>query len=228
MKFSKIQISIFIALLFHFFGVIGILFSSNKEWFINNTPLNLILMTGLLFWNQQKPELRWFIFFLVCFFTGMITEMIGVNTSFLFGNYQYGNILGFKILGVPLLIGLNWFVVVYSCIVIIEQLHAWLKKRNSINGQPILPKQLENISIIFDGALLATFFDWVMEPIAVQLGFWHWSTTEIPMFNFFCWFIISSLLIAFSRKFNFLKQNEFAVHLLLIQTLFFLTLRIFI
>jgi len=228
MKFRKIHISTFLAILFHLSGVIGILFSPYSEWFIQNTPLNLLLMTGLLFWNQQKINQPFFLFFACCFFTGMVSEMIGVNTGMLFGTYSYGKILGFKIAGVPLLIGLNWFVLVYSCIVLMEQLHEWVNNKYAASEMPLMPERLVSLSIIIDGALLATFFDWIMEPAAVKLGFWQWESATIPTFNYLCWFIISALLIWVSRKLKFQKRNDFAVHLLIIQTLFFLTLRIFL
>lgn len=228
MKFSKIQVSTFLAILFHLSGVIGILFSPYSEWFITNTPLNLLLMTVLLLWNQQKINQVFFLFFACCFLTGMISEMIGVNTGMLFGTYSYGKILGLKIAGVPLLIGLNWFVLVYSCIVLMEQLHKWFNNKYIASGEPLMPERLVSLSIIIDGALLATFFDWIMEPAAVKLGFWQWESATIPTFNYICWFIISALLIWVSRKLKFQKRNDFAVHLLIIQTLFFLTLRIFL
>ena len=228
MNFSKIQISTFLAILFHLSGVIGILFSPYSEWFIHNTPLNLLLMTILLIWNQQKINWQFILFFACCFLVGMVSEMIGVSTGILFGTYSYGKILGFKIAGVPLLIGLNWFVLVYSCIVLMEQIHEWVNHKYAAADIPLMPERLVNISIIIDGALLATFFDWIMEPAAVKLGFWQWESASIPTFNYTCWFIISALLIWVSRKFKFSKRNDFAVHLLMTQTLFFLTLRIFL
>ena len=42
----------------------------------------------------------------------MLTEAIGVNTGLLFGTYEYGANLGFKIFGVPLIIGVNWTVLI--------------------------------------------------------------------------------------------------------------------
>ena len=40
----------------------------------------------------------------------MITESLGVNYGLIFGNYEYGNNLGFKFFGVPFLIGINWII----------------------------------------------------------------------------------------------------------------------
>ena len=64
-------------------------------------------------------------------------------------------------------------------------------------------------------------FDWIMEPTAVQLGFWKWLPAgEIPLYNFICWFVISALLQTAFRLFKFPKPNQFAVHLLIIELLF--------
>jgi putative membrane protein len=158
----------------------------------------------------------------------MITEMIGVNTGLLFGNYTYGSVMGFKIGGVPLLIGLYWFIVIYCCIVIMEQMHQWVKAKYEALDQPVMSEKWEHISIVVDGAMMAAFFDWLMEPAAVKLGFWFWHSVSIPLYNYFCWFMIASLLIVAARKISIPKRNDFAVHLLIIQTLFFLTLRIFL
>src|SRR6266542_2687077 len=90
---QKNNIALFLALLFHICGAIGILFTPYKQWFINNTPVNLLLMTALLIFTQKEKN-KWFLGFVVlCFATGMITEMIGVNTGQLFGDYSYGEVL---------------------------------------------------------------------------------------------------------------------------------------
>lgn len=224
----KLNTSVFLAILFHLSGLIGILYTSYNNWFIANTPINLSLMALLLIWNQSNINKGFTLFFLICFSTGMITEMIGVNTGYLFGQYHYGNILGIKWMGVPLLIGVNWFVTVYSCLIIMEQLHRWIKTKFIKEDQPLPSAKFETLSVIVDGALLASYFDWLMEPVAVKLGYWQWASETIPVYNYLCWFVISVALIAIARKLSFIKQNPFAIHLILIQALFFLTLRTFL
>ena len=91
------------------------------------------------------------------------------------------------------------------------------------------PMALKALSVIVDGATLAVFFDWLMEPVAVKLGYWAWNGDgSIPMFNYLCWFIVSLLLLAVFHFAKFNKQNKFAVNLLLIQLMFFLLLRTFL
>jgi putative membrane protein len=88
---------------------------------------------------------------------------------------------------------------------------------------------LKTMSVIVDGATLAVVFDWLMEPVAIHLGYWSWGGTgEIPIFNYACWFIFSMLFLLVFHFCSFDKQNKFALHLLLIQIMFFSLLRTFL
>jgi len=227
MNFSKQNIATFIAILFHVSGLIGILFTPYKDWFIQNTPLNLCLMTILLFWNQEQKNLSFLGFAAIAFLVGMGTEMIGVNTGKLFGEYKYGTVMGAGLNGVPWLIGINWFVVVFSSGAIMVKFQQWFAKKSEADGRG-LPPRLAALSVIIDGALLATFFDWIMEPVAMKLGFWQWKNSEVPLYNYACWFLISAALLVVYRWFSFDKHNHFAVHLFIIQALFFLALRTYL
>lgn len=226
-QFNKLNISIFIALLFHVSGVIGILCTTHKHWFIQHTPINLLVMFILLLYNQPKINIPFIWFTCIVFVAGLLFEIIGVNTGLLFGVYQYGNIMGYKLMGVPLLMGIQWAVIIICSGTIMYYLqNAVLKKMNhsAITIHPLLHR----LSNVIDGALLATFFDFIMEPIAMQLNFWNWKNNAIPMYNYLCWFIISSCLLWLFNKLQFNKTNQFAIHLFIIQLLFFIVLRIFL
>ena len=96
------------------------------------------------------------------------------------------------------------------------------------NAGSAMPAWVAAASLVIDGALLATLFDWLMEPVAMKLGFWHWTKEAPPFYNYTCWFIISLLLLIMFRRFSFPKANQFAVHLFIIQVLFFLALRTYL
>ncbi len=225
--FSKNNISIFIALLFHVSGLIGILFTPYKTWFIQNTPLNLGLMFLLLVWVQPKKNLSFVLFIAVAFLVGMGTEMIGVNTGKLFGYYHYGSVMGKQLNGVPYLIGINWFVTVFCSGIIMYKLNNWIEEKYIDAGIQIKPI-FKTLTFIFDGALLATIFDYNLEPVAMQLNFWQWQNNIIPLYNFVCWFVISGCLLMVFRWLNFNKTNHFAVHLFIIQFLFFIALQTYL
>ncbi len=184
-------------------------------------------MSLLLVWTQQQKNIHFFLFLISAWAVGMCTEIIGTNTSLLFGSYKYGNLLGIKLKNVPLLIGINWFVTIYNAGVIVTIFDDWILRK--LSGDAHFSSVMLTLSFIIDAALLATFFDWLMEPVAVKLGFWQWlADGQPPLFNYTSWFVISALLLAVFRWLKFNKHNHFAVHLFIIQLLFFLTLRTFL
>lgn len=225
-RFSKYQIATSLAILFHIIGLAGILFF-DKNFFARSTPFNLLLMFALLVWTQKERNRFFWIFLCACFIIGVTVEIIGVNTSALFGDYHYGNVLGPKLKNVPLFIGINWFIIIYCCGISVHTLFMKIISRVSEAREGTAPA-LKALSIIIDGATLAVFFDWMMEPVAVKLNYWHWSGGEsIPFYNYICWFIVSILLLGIFHFCKFEKQNKFAVNLLLIQFMFFLILKAF-
>jgi bisanhydrobacterioruberin hydratase len=224
--FSKQQIATAIALLFHSIGLIGILFF-NSPAIIQATPFNLLLSFVLIMYTHPKKN-KWFLAFIfITAFVGFLAEIIGVHTGYLFGSYHYLQVLGPKLYSVPILIAINWFIIMYCCGI---STHTLLQKaiaKLAADGAEI-PVKVKAISIIIDGATVAVFFDWIMEPVAVQLKFWQWhGDGTIPLYNYCSWFLISTALLALFHFFKFTKQNKFGIHLLMIQTMFFLLLRCF-
>lgn len=224
---SKYQIATAIALCFHLIGLTGILFF-NQAFFIQSTPFNLLLSFALLVWTQQTKNTAFLLFVAAVFLIGYFSEVAGVNTGLLFGDYSYGKVLGFQLLQVPLLIAFNWFIIIYCCGISTQSL--LLKVINRVASDTKEPPLiLKAISVIVDGATLAVVFDWLMEPVAMKLGFWVWhGDGSIPLYNYICWFVISMLLLTIFHLCGFDKGNRFAVNLLLIQALFFLILRTFL
>ncbi len=224
-RFSKQQIATGVAILFHAIGLAGILFFKS-DFIIRSTPINLLLMFALIIWTQAEKNTFFFIFLATAVATGIVVEIIGVNTQMLFGQYSYGIVLGPKIKAVPFIIGINWFIIIYCCGI---SIHTLLMKaiQKIATDTSSTPQALKAVSVIIDGATMAVFFDWVMEPVAMQLGFWQWQG-DIPMYNYTCWFGVSMILLTVFHFCNFNKTNKFAVHLLMIQVLFFLLLRTFL
>lgn len=156
---------------------------------------------------------------------GIVVEIIGTKTGWLFGKYVYNEVLGPKIQNVPVIIGINWFIIMYCCGISIHTLLSKIPDPVSLKtGNP--KPALKAASVIVDGASLAVLFDWIIEPVAVKLGYWTWAGFDgVPLYNYICWFFISSGLLAIFHFSQFDKQNKFAVNLLLIQAMFFLVLR---
>lgn len=224
MRADKITIATVTAIILHLVGFIGILFI-DRDRFAAVTFYHLLIMFGLLIYTQERITKGFIAFMLICIVTGFAVELLGTKTGWLFGNYTYGKTLGPAIEGVPVIIGINWFVIIYCCGITIQRMLIRISEQVSKEtGRPRKP--LRTIAIVADGALLAVLFDWLMEPVAINLDYWNWAGgDEVPFFNYLSWFLVSSLLMAVFHYMSFYKQNRFAVNLLLTQMMFFLLLR---
>lgn len=192
---------IIIIWIFHLTGIFGILYG-NSEWFINLTPLNLSVSFFLLVF-VNKNYFKTIIFILICFFVGMISEILGVNYGFIFGNYEYGNALGYRVFGVPLLIGANWAILTISC----SALSATL---------------FDSIFVkIIMGVFLMVMLDAVIEPIAPLLDFWEFDDGKAPLKNYLGWIIVSVPLNSFYHILKIKVNGTFTHHLYILNILFF-------
>jgi putative membrane protein len=223
--FQKYSWSVFILLLFHVSGIIG-MSTIYKDWFVNNTPINLGVCFVILILNEEFLSLRLLFIWILFILVGFLAEYIGVNYGILFGNYYYGDMLGFQFKGVPIIIGINWLVIIYCSIHIVHFLCIRLFKGSKI----ILPvnnlSRMEIIGVSFFIASIATCFDYIMEPGAIKLGFWTWESGNlIPLLNYITWFVISWLLSIGFLLFKVPAKNLITIPLFIIQLVFFIIIQ---
>jgi len=192
---------IIIIWIFHLTGIFGILYG-NSEWFINLTPLNLSVSFFLLVF-VNKNHFKTITFILICFFVGMISEILGVNYGLIFGDYEYGNALGYRLFGVPLLIGANWAILTLSCSALSATLF------NSIFVKIIM------------GVFLMVMLDAVIEPIAPLLDFWEFNGGKAPLKNYLGWIMVSFPLNCFYHILKIRVNGTFTHHLYILNILFF-------
>lgn len=204
----KITLSIFIIWLFNISGVIGIL-SSYSEWFLGLTPLNLVLYFLLILWNLEKLSIKFFVAFSIPFFLGFITEFLGVNYGLIFGTYEYGENLGFKIEGVPLMICVNWGILT----VITADVSTFIHKNMIIRS-------------LFGGVFMM-ILDLIIEVSAPRFDFWEFENNIIPLKNYIAWFVIGFVAHYFYNKCSVKTDKKISLHVLLAITIFFLTFLIF-
>lgn len=226
-KTTIYNIALFVALLIHTVGLFGILLTPYKDWFVEKTFFNLLLMAVLLIATHKGKNKNFFLFLIITFIAGFGIEVLGVNTGAIFGSYAYNDILGIQFFNVPLIISLNWFVIIYCTGMFATAYENYMLQKLNESGFS-LSSRLNMISFIFDATLLAVFFDWVMEPAAIKLGYWQWQNNNVPFYNYISWIIVSALLLVVFKKLNTGRRNIFAVHLFIIQVLFFLVLRTFL
>lgn len=195
-----------VLVIFHCVGLWGLLLSDDPEYFQQLTPMNLLLTNALLFSFHRRWNSAFVLFAAVVFAVGFLSEVIGVHTGLLFGDYSYGEALGVKLWDVPLLIGLNWLMLVYTT--------------GHVSNYTKLPWLAKALA----GALLMVLLDYFIEPVAMRYDFWSWQGSHIPASNFIGWFGMAFLLQLYFQKGSFFKQNRLAPYVYLVQFLFFICL----
>lgn len=185
----KNKILIGIIILFHLVGSVGLAIPSTKAYFLSLSSYNLLLSFLVVLIAPGLKRLRFYLFVLFVFLIGYGVEWIGVHTHFLFGNYSYGKNLGFKLSGIPLIIGINW-------VVLILVTHSIsLKFLNHNIFTPVL------------AAIFMVGLDFLIEPVAIKSDYWSWYGNHIPVFNYVCWFFISLIIHFIYRKIRLTEQN---------------------
>ena len=207
---QKVAFSVAVLVIFHLVGFWGLALSGNQVYFQQLTPLNLLLTVFLLFLNCRAYDKALLLFAFFTFAVSFLAEVIGVHTGLLFGNYQYGAALGFKLWQVPLLIGVNWVMLVYC---------SGIAARNLLKNP---------FSAALLGALLMVLLDFLIEPVAIIYDFWTWQTAEIPLWNYVCWLVLALVLQVYFQFSGVLKNNALAWPVLVIQAVFFFALNLFL
>ncbi len=203
---SKQNICSLIIILFHLVGLYGFLNPNLTDFFIQLVPFHLLLMLALLVISGNDGSMNIRLFALVVFIFGFLIEVAGVNTGLIFGSYTYGATLGLKLWETPLLIGVNWLILVYSTGVLLNGF--WPNK----------------YFLALLGAIILVSIDFLIEPVAITYDYWSWTQQIIPMQNYLGWFAVSFTMFILFTSVNFKKQNRSAIVLFVTQVCFFIIL----
>lgn len=197
------KIAPLILVVFHIIGLVLFLSSDEAS---DLTWMNLTLCGLLVFLGDLDHDLKntWkkLIVFLLIYWGGFFIEYIGTTTGLLFGDYSYGEVLGWKWLGVSLIIGVNWYAIVLA----------------SVNFARLFFKNKWLVILI--GAALCVVMDLIIEPVAIEYEFWTWHSGEIPVFNYVTWFIFA-LIFSGVYVLTVEKRNNSAATLYVVWALFF-------
>jgi putative membrane protein len=188
-------------------GLVGLSLPPSRLLFSSLVPFSLLLTTALLLYFHVGWTKRVVIVFFLVFLSGLLIEMAGVTTGNIFGNYLYGPALGLMVFGTPLMIGVNWFLLVYCAYEIFR------------GYKHILVTALL-------GSFLLVMYDFVLEPVAVNLYWWLWVFGAIPVQNFLAWLLISFFMIILMHQAKMESRNPVAKFLFIIQFLFFFILNL--
>lgn len=186
----------------YFVGIIGFSQAKFRATLLPASGVVLYLST-LAIALASKNKIKFIVFMSIAFLIGFGAEVIGVNTSYLFGNYVYGVNLGPKLLNVSIVIGLLWGVLALGAASMVDQI------------------SLFNRWKVFFGAAIMLAVDLIMEPVAIANQFWSWEGGDVPLYNYVCWFLIAIILQLILRKFKLNEKNKVYNTLLILMVVFF-------
>jgi putative membrane protein len=163
-------------------GLIGILLPVTRSFFLSLTPYMLLFSFLIVYLEEGRWVIRNILAILLILLFSFGIEYVGVNYGYLFGDYKYGSILGFKYYHVPVIIPLTWAMLSIAARSLI----------NLVTNQYVISALLS--------AIVITAYDFLLELVAVRFGWWWWANGEIPIFNYVCWFIFSFIFQLLFRK----------------------------
>ncbi|MEX2314824.1 MAG: carotenoid biosynthesis protein, partial [Thermomicrobiales bacterium] len=135
-------------------------------------------------------------FFTVTVTLSLASELFGTGTGWPFGNYEYTDGLGYKVLGrVPFTIPLSWFYVGFASYLLMNRLAEGRARR------------YQGLLAVLGGAYLLTVWDLALDPAmaheSLAIQFWTWFETGpyfgMPLKNFAGWAFTAALFMGVSR-----------------------------
>ncbi|MDN3587030.1 carotenoid biosynthesis protein [Pedobacter aquatilis] len=201
------RLSVAIIIIFHLVGLIGFLMPVAQPYFTKLVPFHLLLMFAVIIFSYNADIKRLLLFICGVFLCGYLVEVLGVKTGKIFGSYYYGTTLGFKVAAVPLLMGVNWVILIFSA----GQMIKGFKIRNGILASLI-------------GGLCLILLDFFLEPTAMKFDYWHWDHNLIPVQNYVAWFIVSVILLKFYYALGLKQQKYIGTTMYISQLIFFVVL----
>ena len=192
---------LYFLILVYISGAIGFLF--NPGFFAPFTPLTLAFTCFVFLIHQPLNNLNYTLSFIGLAVVGFVAEVIGVKTGVVFGNYYYGNALGYTVVGEPLVISLNWGLLINIGVLVATYL----------SKIPLLIATL--------AAFIITGVDLLIEQVASQMDYWHFSNGIAGIQNYIGWFIISFFTSWLLQKHLVKGDKKNALVFLLLQLFFF-------
>jgi putative membrane protein len=189
-------------------GAIG--FVVNPSFFSPFTPYTLLLTCFVFLIHSPLKEKKFIITFFSIAFLSFIIEVIGVKTGLIFGKYSYGNGLGYKLLNVPLVISINWAILICAGIIVVSRIFT------------------NKITVLVVAALLITLLDLVYEQVAPKLDFWQFESGLPGLNNYLSWIGVAFFTSYFFYPTIIKGNRTVSLIILLLQIIFFTFLFIFI
>lgn len=202
---NALRVKLFIVIFFTV-GIVAIYIPYSSAFFVSLTPFALLLSFFFLLVFHKNFNLKYLLVFLTIFIIGFLVEMIGTNTGLIFGFYKYGKTLGLQLWNTPLMIGMNWVLVIYLTASIVSKLKL---------NKPLTVLLASGLTIVYD---------LVLEQIAPKMMMWTWKGDVVPFRNYVGWFVLSTIFHSLVQYSHIKTKNKLALVVFITQLMFFVLL----
>jgi putative membrane protein len=213
MKQYKALLSIVLLVILYAFGLIGIASGLNT---MSSSPFSLLISPFLLFASHGRFDRRLVIYVFIVAVCGFLLSWLGVTTGNIFGQFFYGNNLGYKLMDVPLIVGIGWLMTSYCTMIIAIKLFS----KANLGETSFLTRNAQFVTPLV-AAALGVLLQFFVEQVAPVYDFWYWKSQTVPLQNYTAWF---AFLYAFNYLFYKLDidaDNKVAIWLYGLQVIFF-------
>lgn len=176
-------------------SLVGFTTAHQQAWYLYYTPYFILLNAVLLLLYQKEWSKPTFYFGASALFLGFAVEVIAVQTASLYGSYSFGETLGFKALGVPLVLPIYWLVNALSTACLVHK----------------LPLKNPWILSAF-GALLMVLLTGFIHQVAPKLNFWSISSPNGLLRLSLVWFLFGFALQYLFIRLKVSAKNPMAVY----------------
>jgi bisanhydrobacterioruberin hydratase len=160
----KYPVHTVIAISFYYLvGIIGLINEQFQSLFKALVPYTLLFSLYFLLLFHEGSKVKIYVTAMIIILLSFLVEAIGVNTGVIFGHYVYGPTLGIKLWNTPLMIGVNWLLLIYSCWVL----------TGLFTGNRLL-------KYLF-ASMLMVIYDIALEPVAM-MNYTGWFLTSMILF----------------------------------------------
>jgi len=194
---------------FYIIGFSGLIIPFSNPVFLKLTPFALLLSFAavLLYYESAEKKTLWV--FALLYFLSFALEVAGVKTGMIFGDYHYGNGLGFKILETPFLIGINWVLLLFLSASFLQRF------------------RLGTVSFALSASLVMTLYDVFLEQVAPLLDLWYWAGGSAPLKNYISWFIAGFIFHMIIRLSGIKPHSRIAPLIFTCHLMFFIFIKLF-
>lgn len=177
--------------------------------YITDALLLVVCLPLLWFSYVRGNDKRLWLWAGITYICTFFIEVAGVATGAVFGEYAYGPTMWIQWLNVPLIIAVNWTLLIMAT----SQLASYVTK------QPIA-------AALLTGAFIVGY-DYFIEPVAIALDYWSWAAVDIPLQNYLAWGVIAAILSYPLHQLKIAYQNPALPVYAAAQLVFFIGLQIF-